>query len=316
MTSVSDVDAPPVAIEAAGVRRAFGSVQAVVDASLSVTPGTVTALIGPNGCGKTTLMLILAGLLKPDAGTVAVGGVDPISEGHVARGRLGWMPDVLGTWDSLTCAETLETFGRAYGLGAAEARERAFTLLTRVHLEQYAGQSARVLSRGQKQRLSLARAMVHDPSVLILDEPASGLDPRSRIDLRDLVRELAGDGKAVLISSHVLSELDEMVDDAVFMSQGRTLGETTEHLVARARARWQVTALDTDALHAALDGLKRDWEPGAEGRRASAVVQVSDDIDAAALLTALVKRGLAIVAYGPVGSALEHVYLSIEAERR
>ncbi|WP_062200324.1 ABC transporter ATP-binding protein [Demequina salsinemoris] len=304
------------ALHAQGVRRAFGSVQAVVNASLTLTPGTVTALIGPNGCGKTTLMLMLAGLLRPDGGTVEVLGHDPVTAGAVARKGIGWMPDVLGMWDSLTCTETLATFGRAYGLSKADADARAFTMLEKVHLADLAAQPARVLSRGQKQRLSLARALMGDPSVLILDEPASGLDPRSRIELRDLVRALAAEGRAVLISSHVLSELDEMVDEAVFMSKGVTLGESAEAEVARARARWRVTALPGHDVHAALSEAARDWSP-VEGADASvAVVHVADADDAADLLASLVASGMRISAFGPVGSALEQAYLSIEQERR
>ncbi|WP_084124880.1 ABC transporter ATP-binding protein [Demequina sp. NBRC 110054] len=304
------------ALHAQGVRRSFGSVQAVINASLTLTPGTVTALIGPNGCGKTTLMLMLAGLLRPDGGTVEVLGHDPVTAGAVARRGIGWMPDVLGMWDSLTCAETLETFGRAYGLPRNEATERAFAMLEKVHLADLAAQPARVLSRGQKQRLSLARALMGDPAVLILDEPASGLDPRSRIELRDLVRALASEGRAVLISSHVLSELDEMVDEAVFMSRGVTLGESADAEVARARARWRVTALPGHDVHAALSQAARDWSP-VEGADASvAVVHVADADDAADLLASLVGQGIRISAFGPVGSALEQAYLTIEQERR
>ncbi|MEX0914011.1 MAG: ABC transporter ATP-binding protein [Demequina sp.] len=304
------------ALEASGVRRAFGTVQAVVNASLTVPPGRVTALIGPNGCGKTTLMLMLAGLLKPDAGEIRVGGIDPAHDGAAARTSVGWMPDVLGTWDSLTCEETLTTFGRAYGFSAHEARPRSYGLLERVHLAEYASQPARVLSRGQKQRLSLARAMVHDPQVLILDEPASGLDPRSRIELRELVRALAAEGKSVLISSHVLAELDEMVDDAVFMSKGVTMGTESDALVAAARQRWRVQALPGHDVHSALTAAERDWSPTVDGGEASAVVQVSSADDAAALLATLVGLGVLITTYGPVGSALEQVYLSMEEDRR
>jgi len=304
------------ALEAEGVRRAFGSVQAVINATLTVPPGTVTALIGPNGCGKTTLMLMLAGLLRPDAGTISVAGRDPLTDGPAARSRIGWMPDSLGTWDSLTCVETLTTFGRAYGVSAAEARDRAFALLERVHLAELAAQPARVLSRGQKQRLSLARALVHNPSVLILDEPASGLDPRSRVELRELVRELAAEGAAVLISSHVLSELDEMVDDAVFMSKGVTLGDSADALVAAARQRWRVTGRPGADVHATLSTLSRDWSPAVESDPSQALVQVADEDDAADLLAALVAAGARISAFGPVGSALEQVYLTMEEERR
>ncbi len=308
------------ALEADGVRRAFGSVHAVINASLAVERGSVTALIGPNGCGKTTLMLMLSGLLKPDGGTIHVGGVSPLEHPKAVRTAVGWMPDVLGTWDSLTCLETLETFGRAYGASAEDARVHGFALLERVHLAELASQPARVLSRGQKQRLSLARALVHDPSVLILDEPASGLDPRSRVELRDLVRQLAADGKAVLVSSHVLAELDEMVDDAVFMSKGITLGESADAEVARARTRWRVVAIDGD-LAAALAEAKRDFtvEPapnGAAPSGTSALVSVADDADAADLLATLVGAGVRVARVAPVGSALEQAYLTMETERR
>ncbi len=304
--------APP-ALAATGVRRAFGHVQAVVNATLSVQPGSVTALIGPNGCGKTTLMLMLAGLLKPDAGEITVQGHSPAIEPKLTRTSVGWMPDVLGTWDSLTCVETLETFGRAYGLSQADARAGAFSLLERVHLADLAAQPARVLSRGQKQRLSLARALVNDPPVLILDEPASGLDPRSRVELRDLVRQLGAEGKAVLISSHVLSELDEMVDDAVFMSRGSTLGEAADAEVARAKTRWRVVAVDGDVA-GALATLGRDFTPEADAN--AAVVSIADDADAANVLAGLALAGVRVARIAPVGSALEQAYLTMEAERR
>lgn len=315
--AVTDTEvAAGLALEAHGVRRAFGSVQAVIDANLSLRPGTVTALIGPNGCGKTTLMLMLAGLLRPDAGVITVSGHDPAVDGPAARARIGWMPDSLGTWDSLTCAETLETFGQAYGLSGADARDRAFALLQQVHLAELAAQPARVLSRGQKQRLSLARALVHSPSVLILDEPASGLDPRSRVELRELVRGLAAEGAAVLISSHVLSELDEMVDDAVFMSRGATLGDSADALVAAARQRWSITARPGADLHALLSEFTRDWSPAEGADVTRALVQVVNEDDAADLLTALVGKGARVSAFGPVGSALEQVYLTMEEDRR
>jgi len=297
---MNDMGEVTAALAAHGVRRAFGSVQAVINATLTVPPGTVTALIGPNGCGKTTLMLMLAGLLRPDAGSVSIAGKDPHVDGPAARSRIGWMPDTLGTWDSLTCVETLTTFGRAYGVPADEARGRAFALLERVHLAELASQPARVLSRGQKQRLSLARALVHNPSVLILDEPASGLDPRSRVELRELVRELAGEGAAVLISSHVLSELDEMVDDAIFMSKGSTLGAETQAMVADARTKYRVEALDAPALYVALLGLGVAVEEVEGG----AIVRVADEQHAVWLLAALVRDGVAVHRFGPVGSAL------------
>jgi ABC-2 type transport system ATP-binding protein len=300
------------AISADGVRRSFGSVHAVVDASLSVQAGTVTALIGPNGCGKTTLMLMLAGLLRPDGGQVRVAGLDPMVDGTAARASIGWMPDQLGTWDNLTCLQSLTYVGRAYRLSKAEAQERGLALLETVHLSEFADRPARVLSRGQKQRLSLARALMNDPSVLLLDEPANGLDPRSRIELRQLVRSFAAEGRAVLVSSHVLSELDEMVDDAVFMSKGRTLGEEADALVAAARTRYRVTALDHARLIAALDKAEIAFDDVGD----AATISISDREQASAVLAKLVKAGVAIDSFASAGSALEQTYLAMNEERR
>src|SRR5690349_16289537 len=175
-------------VTARGVRRTFGSVVAVDSIDLDVPPGQVTALVGPNGSGKTTLMLMLAGLLVPDAGQVRVAGHDPVTDPVAVRRHVGWMPDVFGTWDTLTAREVLLTFADAYRVPRAEAAERATDLLARVHLTELADAPAHVLSRGQKQRLGLARALIHSPAVLLLDEPASGLDPRSRVELRSLLR--------------------------------------------------------------------------------------------------------------------------------
>ncbi|GAB4086593.1 ABC transporter ATP-binding protein [Myceligenerans cantabricum] len=301
-------------ITAHGVRRSFGSVQAVADVELTAVPGRVTALIGPNGSGKTTLLLMLAGLLTPDAGTISVAGFDPATQTYQARSRTGWMPDVFGTWDSLTAREVLTTVAAAYRIAAADGERRAAELLDLVHLAELADQPAHVLSRGQKQRLGLARALVHDPEVLLLDEPASGLDPRSRVDLRVLVRRLAAAGKTVLVSSHVLTELDEMADDAVFLSSGRTVATETVESAGEAR-RWRITALDREALlaHLVQAGVAHDADPdGGTG----VLVPLTDDAEAAALLGDAVRAGVDVVSLAPAGGVLEQKYLALEEERR
>ena len=231
-----------------GLKRQFGAVRAVDGIDLTAHAGAVTALVGPNGSGKTTLLLMLAGLLVPDAGTIDVAGHDPVTDSRAARAVTGWMPDAFGTWDSLTAREVLTTFGAAYRLPAATAAVRATSLLELVHLSDLADRPAHVLSRGQKQRLGLARALVHDPQVLLLDEPASGLDPRSRVDLRILLRDLAAQGKTVLVSSHVLVELDEMADDAVFLSSGRTVAAGSMAQAAASLRPWRVRSLSSASL--------------------------------------------------------------------
>ena len=309
--TITQVQAPA-AVSASGVRRSFGSVHAVVDASITVSPGTVTALIGPNGCGKTTLMLMLAGLLTPDAGHIEVAGMDPRTHGAAVRASIGWMPDQLGAFDNLTCLQSLTLVGQAYRLPAAEAKERGKELLKVVHLSEFADKPARVLSRGQKQRLSLARALVNDPQLLLLDEPANGLDPRSRIELRQLVRGFAAEGRAVLISSHVLSELDEMVDEAVFMSKGRTLGAEADALVAKAKTTYRATSLDPAALAAHLDAAGIDYEPTDDG----VTLSVADRQQAAALLAQLAAANVGLDSFASAGSALEQTYLAMNEERR
>jgi ABC-2 type transport system ATP-binding protein len=300
-------------ISATGVRRTFGDVVAVDSIDLTAPPGQVTALVGPNGAGKTTLLLVLATLLVPDAGTVRVAGYDPVTQPRAVRAALGWMPDVFGTWESLTCREVLQTVASAFRMGRREADQRIDELLELVHLGDLAERPTQVLSRGQKQRLGLARALVHSPSVLLLDEPASGLDPRSRIELRGIVRDLAADGVAVLVSSHVLAELDEMADRAVIVGRGRTVAVQELGAEAPQVRTWRVRALDETALVAALGarGLPHG-PPGAEGID----LELPGDLGAADLLAALVREGVPVVSLHPVGGVLEQAYLALTEDRR
>lgn len=296
------------AIAVEGVARSFGDVHAVRQADFEAAAGQVTALIGPNGSGKTTLLLMLATLLQPDAGTIRIAGHDPVADPRAVRRVMGWMPDVLGSWAALTVRGALETTGRLYELSAADARTRAHELITLVGLEPLADQPARVLSRGQKQRLSLARALVHRPSVLLLDEPASGLDPAARVDLRVLVRRLAAEGCAVVVSSHVLAELDEMADTAVYLDQGATASaERVERSRAAAR-EWRVRALDPAALTAAL---ATEGIPTSGTDHVGALVTVSGEAEAATVLERLVRAGVAVSAFGPAVGDLEHTFLDL-----
>lgn len=292
------------------VGRSFGQVHAVRNASFIAEPGTVTALIGPNGSGKTTLMLMLASLLRPDTGTIRIGGFDPLTETASVRANLGWMPDVLGSWSSLSVRTTLEITGRLYRLDKAVAAVRANELLSLVGLTPLADQPTRVLSRGQKQRLSLARALVHDPAVLLLDEPASGLDPAARVDLRTLVRRVAAEGKTVLVSSHVLSELDEMADGAVYIGDGITASDETVAATKHTRRSWRIKAADATALEAALIGagilrstIARD--------RGELLVSLEGEAAASALLTRLVNAGVAVSTFAPAVGDLEHTFLDL-----
>ncbi|WP_339155467.1 ABC transporter ATP-binding protein [Actinomadura luteofluorescens] len=306
------------AIEARGVVRRFGPVEALRGLDITVPYGQVTALVGANGAGKTTLLLILATLLAPDAGTVRIAGHDALARPVRAREALGWMPDTFGVYDQLTVDEYLAFFADAYGLSKQERPRRIRALLSLVHLEDRLGQPVHALSRGQKQRLGMARALVHRPRVLLLDEPASGLDPRSRIELRDLLRSLAADGVAVLVSSHILSELEEIADRVVLVDHGRTAGDHAMAEIAGAAARvpWRIRSLDLEPLAAALDrepGLA--WKVAGDAAGGAEVGPLTED-EAAGLLARLVAAGVPVSGLAPAGSALESAYLAMTEDRR
>ncbi|MDR2998368.1 MAG: ABC transporter ATP-binding protein [Microbacterium sp.] len=294
-------------IVAENVRRSFGQVHAVADASFQAHPGRVTGLVGPNGAGKTTLLLMLASLLAPDDGSIRIGDVDPVADPGSARRLLGWMPDALGAWPSLTARESIVTTARLHDMSSADAAARADELLEVVGLADHAKSPARVLSRGQKQKLGLARALVHDPQVLLLDEPASGLDPEARVQLRIMLRGLAAQGKTVLISSHVLSELEEVIDDAVFM----VAGSVVDPSVTRAQRAYRVrlaTAEAAASVSAAL-GLPAD-QVGDD--RGAALVSFSDDEGVVEGLRRLVGAGLPVLEFAPAQSALEESFLALQ----
>ncbi len=303
-------------IVARGVRRSFGSVEAVRNIDFEAPPGEVTALIGPNGSGKTTLLLILASLLAPDAGTVRVNGIDPLENATAVRRSVGWMPDTLGVWESLTATEILTTLGTLYGLGRAASHARADELLRTVRLEDLAHQPARVLSRGQQQRLSLARALIHDPQVLLLDEPASGLDPGSRVELRKLLRTLAGQGKAIVVSSHVLSELDEIADRAVFVNRGESVKTQTVHEAGGQARRYVIHADPSEPLVVALREQGLNFARSGDTRREEYEVVLGSTAEAATLLRTLVMNDVVITSFAPAGGALEETYMSLETERQ
>jgi ABC-2 type transport system ATP-binding protein len=299
---------------ARGVTRCFGQVQALRGLDLTVPYGQVTALVGPNGAGKTTLLLILATLLAPDSGEVRVAGYDPVASPAAVRERMGWMPDVFGVYDQLTVWEYLAFFAEAYRLDKAGSRQRIAATLERSHLAEYAAQPVHVLSRGQKQRLALGRALLHGPRVVLLDEPASGLDPRSRIELRDVLRGLAADGVAVLVSSHILTELEEIADRVVFVTGGRTVGEhDVRELALTSAVPWRVRAIDSDSL---VEALGRQGIVTGDTTDAGIELPPMFEEHAADLLAELIAAGVRVVAYGPVGSHLESAYMALTQERR
>ena len=201
----------------------FGKTIALNDLNLAIPPGAVYGFIGPNGAGKTTTMRILTTLLPPMSGDAWVAGHSVRTESEQVRRVIGFMPDYFGVYESMRVWEYLDFFAHIYGIKEPRRSKLIDELLGLVDLEGKKDSYVMGLSRGMKQRLSLARTMAHDPQLLILDEPASGLDPRARIELRELLRELRRMGKTIMISSHILTELAEMCTHIGIIEQGRLL---------------------------------------------------------------------------------------------
>ena len=222
-------------IELSNLHRYFGRTKAVCDVSFQVRRGAVFGFIGPNGAGKTTSMRILATLDLPTSGDAFVDGFSVSQDPDRVRRRLGFMPDYFDTQPNVLVAEYLDFFARSYGLLGAERQRALNRVMSFTKLDQLAEKPIDGLSKGMKQRLCLGRAMIHDPPVMILDEPAAGLDPRARIQLREMIGQLAADGKSILVSSHILTELAEMCDTVAIIEQGRLLAVGTVEEIQHGR---------------------------------------------------------------------------------
>lgn len=210
-------------VETKDLTRRYGKTLALDSLNLAIPTGAIYGFIGPNGAGKTTTMRILTTLLAPTSGDAWIAGASIHSDIKAVRAQVGFMPDFFGVYDSMTSWEYLDFFGRAFHVPAERRLPAIEELLALVDLSHKRDEYVMGLSRGMKQRLSLARTMIHDPKLLILDEPASGLDPRARIELRELLKELSALGKTIMISSHILTELAKMCTHIGIIEQGRLL---------------------------------------------------------------------------------------------
>jgi ABC-2 type transport system ATP-binding protein len=212
---------PSAVLETRDLTKRFDDLFALRDFTVSLAEGDVYGFIGPNGAGKTTTMRILATLLAPTWGEASIGGYSIYTHAKQVRRLIGYLPDFFGVYDDMTVGEYLEFFAAAYRIRGAARRQRCEELLELVELGFKRDALASTLSRGQTQRLGLARVLLHDPSVLLLDEPASGLDPRARIEMRALLRRLRGLGKTILVSSHILPELADVCNKIGIIDRGR-----------------------------------------------------------------------------------------------
>jgi ABC-2 type transport system ATP-binding protein len=307
------------ALEVRGLTRRFGALTAVDAISFQIHSGEICGFIGPNGAGKTTAMRICATLDLPDEGDVFVGGRSILEEPRRVRRRLGFMPDSYGAYSSTSVADYLDFFARAYKLRGRKRRETIDRLVEFTSLGDLLGKNTSDLSKGMKQRLCLARTLLNDPDLLILDEPAAGLDPRARIELRELVKALGAMNKAVLISSHILTELGEMCDSVVVIEEGRiraaeALDAVTRRVRAERRAVYIRALCGAETLEKAL--LEEPLVISPRREREGVVIEFEgDESELARLVSSLVRRGLDPVEVTPERVGLEDVFLSLTEGR-
>lgn len=305
-------------IELRRLHRYFGATRAVVDMSFVVYAGEVFGYIGPNGAGKTTSMRILATLDEPTYGDALVDGFSVVDDPDRVRRRLGFMPDYFGAYQNVNVAEYLDFFARAYGLRSYQRKRAVDYVMEFTLLGELADKPIDGLSKGMKQRLCLGRTMIHDPAVLILDEPAAGLDPRARIELREMIGRLGEAGKAVLISSHILTELGEICDKVAIIEQGRLLAvgsvaEISAHAEPVSRVRLRVLG-DPGPISRWLE----QRGDVAELACHKGLVQLTHDggpDEQAALLRELVNAGFPIVEFASKTRSLEDVFLHVTKGR-
>ncbi|QBD83731.1 ABC transporter ATP-binding protein [Ktedonosporobacter rubrisoli] len=301
------------------ISKRYRTVDALSDVNLEVPRGTIFGLIGPNGAGKTTLLRILAALITPSSGEVWFEQEEVTQAPSIIQRKVGYMPDFFGVYPDLTAAEYLEFYAGIHGIPRPKRQRIINDLLELVELTGKRDTLVETLSRGMKQRLCLARALVHDPEVLLLDEPASGLDPRARVELRELLRTLQGMGKTVIISSHILLELAEMCTDVAIMQKGHLVlsgdVEKVSHHLGDGR-QLEIRILEQerldDAMHLLKDIAGISNVTHGEGNLIQAEFTGSDQ-ELHTILSRLIAENIPVVSFAPRsgGGRLEEVFMSI-----
>lgn len=295
------------AIVAESLLKRYGRITALRDTSFAVAGGTITGFIGRNGAGKTTTLKIIATLMNPDDGTCRVFGDDVRKEPQAIRRRIGFLPDLFELPSTLTLREYLTIFTELYGVARGDRPRRVETALQLTRTEELADRRLHALSRGEEQRVGLARALIHNPDLLVLDEPAAGLDPHARVELKELLRLLRERGKTVFLSSHVLADLEEICDELVVIKKGRVIfsGDIAGfRKQMRSTTRWRITAVSRPiALPSGFRGEVVESGPTS--------IEFEGDLSAAERarwVADLVARGVDVCEVTPLRSTLEQEF--------
>ena len=303
-------------LEIRKLQKRYGNFQALDGLDLTIPEGEIFGFVGPNGAGKTTTLKITAGLLSPDSGSVMIDGVDALADNRGLKEKIGYVPDFFGVYDNLKVSEYMEFFASCYGLEGREARMRCCALLEQVKLEDRADFFVDGLSRGMKQRLCLARALLHDPKLLILDEPASGMDPRTRMEFSAMLKELREQGKTLLVSSHVLSELSGLCTSIGIIEQGHMVLEgSMEHITEQVNSSKPLLIQVFSNMEKALAILKSHpcVQTIAVKRDEIKVGFLGDRQDEAALLQQLIDADVMVSGFMREKGSLESLFMQVTA---
>lgn len=305
------------AIITRNLTRSFSGISAVNDLSLNIQAGTLYGLIGPNGAGKTTTLRMLAGLLEPTSGEIRINELRIRDYWRELQWQIGYMPDFYGVYEDMLVWEYLDFFARCYRLAPERRKQVTDELLDLVDLTEKRSAYVHTLSRGMRQRLCLAHTLVHDPNILLLDEPASGLDPRARVEMRELLRELRDMGKTILLSSHILSELAELCDTVGIIDHGQLIASGSIEEIQKRISQTRRLVLRL------LDNKKIAREILTSNQHVSSLSVLTEEpftaevrfsggeADAANLLENLVGSGVRVALFGEANANLEDVFLQL-----
>lgn len=304
-------------LEIRDLYKRYGKFTALDGLNLEIGKGELFGFVGPNGAGKTTTMRIMAGLLKADSGSVKIDGIDAVTQPDKIKEKIGYMPDFFGVYDNLKAMEYMEFYASIYGIEGLEAKELCRDLMKLVNLEDKEDFYVDSLSRGMKQRLCLARSLVHNPELLILDEPASGLDPRARFEMKEILKNLSSMGKTIIISSHILPELAEMCTSIGIIEHGKmVIKGTVDDIMARLSASNPLIIRFASGKQEAVRLLKEN--PEVEN------ISIQEDSVAigfkggpeeeARLLYQLVSAGIGVCQFGREEGNLESLFMQITKE--
>lgn len=304
-------------LEIKDLYKRYGKFTALNGLNLEIEKGELFGFVGPNGAGKTTTMRIMAGLLKADSGSVVIDGIDAVKDPDKIKEKIGYMPDFFGVYDNLKAMEYMEFYASIYGIEGLEAKELCRDLMKLVNLEDKEDFYVDSLSRGMKQRLCLARSLVHNPELLILDEPASGLDPRARFEMKEILKNLSSMGKTIIISSHILPELAEMCTSIGIVEHGKMVVKgTVDDIMAQLSASNPLFIRFASGKQEAIRLLKENplIESISIQEDSVAVGFRGGAEEEAHLLAGLVSAGIGVCQFGREEGSLESLFMQLTKE--